>query len=467
MAAYHSLALVSLSTTTLLFILCASSFSLVSALNGGFSVDLIHRDSPKSPFYNPSLTPAERLRKAFRRSINRINHFNPTASLSQQASPNQAEATIISDNGEYLLELSIGTPPFPIKGVVDTETVLSYVRSVVFIFLMGAIHSLFTIAFAIIFLPFLSLTEDDDHHHGIDFSLELIHRDSPSSPLYNPAESHWQRLRNALQRSHHRVTNHFGRKGTCSNDKFCYYNYTYGDNSYTTGNLSVDTVTLASRTAGKAAVSIPNTIFGCGHDNGGIFGGTETGIVGLGSGAVSLISQIGNVVGRKSLLLLGRATNYNFIQTCTLSKVVKMKSQARCILVLQVSSPQSFKGNMIIDSGTTITTLPTKLYQSFETAIRKAIHLEVTKDPTGILQLCYKTRPEIDAPIVTVHFRGADVKLKSVNTFVRVREDVVCLAFSPTNDVGIYGNVAQMNFLVGFDLQERTLSFKATDCGTG
>ncbi|KAM1140125.1 hypothetical protein ACFX19_040930 [Malus domestica] len=121
---------------------------------------------------------------------------------------------------------------------------------------------------------------------------------------------------------------------------------------------------------------------------------------------------------------------------------------------------------MMIDSGTTITTLPTKLYQSFETAIRKAIHLEVTKDPTGILRLV-KTKPEIDAPIVTVHFRGADVKLKSVNTFVRVREDVVCLAFSPTNDVGIYGNVAQMNFLVGFDLQERTLSFKATDCGTG
>ncbi|CAN6703763.1 unnamed protein product [Malus baccata var. baccata] len=241
--------------------------------------------------------------------------------------------------------------------------------------------------------------EDDDHHHGIGFSLELIHRDSPSSPLYNPAESHWQRLSNALQRSHHRVTNHFGRKGsglratifgehidwdTAQNfDRHCGHRQP----SY------VDAVQAV--TAGKAAVSIPNTIFGCGHDNGGIFGGTET------------------------------------------------------------------------DSGTTITTLPTKLYQSFETAIRKAIHLEVTKDPTGILQLCYKTRPEIDAPIVTVHFRGADVKLKSVNTFVRVREDVVCLAFSPTNDVGIYGNVAQMNFLVGFDLQERTLSFKATDCGTG
>ncbi|TQE09014.1 hypothetical protein C1H46_005397 [Malus baccata] len=393
---------------------------------------------------------------------------------------------------------------------------------------MGAIHSLFTIAFAIIFLPFLSLTEDDDHHHGIGFSLELIHRDSPSSPLYNPAESHWQRVSNALQRSHHRVTNHFSRKGsglratsaiaearliychlliegTCSNDKFCYYNYTYGDNSYTSGNLSVDTVTLASRTAGKAAVSIPNTIFGCGHHNGGIFSGTETGIVGLGSGAVSLISQIGNVVGRKSfsyclvpsyelqfhsnlhskqssqseipskMYFGGKVSGRDVVSTPFLSNGSQtyyyLELQGISIgddyLKLEVSSRQSFKGNMIIDSGTTITTLPTKLYESFETAIRKAIHLEVAKDPTGILRLCYKTKPEIDAPIVTVHFRSADVKLKSVNTFVRVREDVACLAFSPTNDVGIYGNVAQMNFLVGFDLQERALSFKATNCGTG
>ncbi|RXH93195.1 hypothetical protein DVH24_013771 [Malus domestica] len=254
--------------------------------------------------------------------------------------------------------------------------------------------------------------EDDDHHHGIGFSLELIHRDSPSSPSYNPVGSHWQRLSNALQRSHHRVTNHFGRKGSglratspigspfnlCCRRVFGeHIDWDTAQNfDRHCGHRQPSYVdAMQAVTAGKAAVSIPNTIFGCGHDNGGIFSGTET------------------------------------------------------------------------DSGTTITTSPTKLYQSFETAIRKAIHLEVTKDPTGILRLCYKTKPEIDAPIVTVHFRGADMKLKSVNTFVRFREDVVCLAFSPTNDVGIYGNVAQMNFLVGFDLQERTLSFKATDCGTG
>ena len=42
----------------------------------GFSADLIHRDSPKSPFYNPTETSAQRLRNAVHRSVNRVVHFN-------------------------------------------------------------------------------------------------------------------------------------------------------------------------------------------------------------------------------------------------------------------------------------------------------------------------------------------------------------------------------------------------------
>ncbi|CAB4269135.1 unnamed protein product [Prunus armeniaca] len=457
---------------------------------------------------------------------------------------------------------------------------------------MVAYHSsLFLIAFAItfsiIFLPILSLTEDD-HLNGIGFSLEMIHRDSPASPLYNQSESRWQRVSNALQRSHHRMVSHFSRRNSalrapspvaeshliyiggeylvnisigtppktfigivdtggdltwtqckpcmdcfkqnpplfdpsssstykplsclskechllneasCSDANFCYYNYTYGDMSYTTGNLSLDTVTLASSTTGKP-ISIPNTIFGCGHHNGGIFSGIESGIVGLGSGAVSLLSRIGYAVGGKSFSyclvpttyeqsdsdpILGakqgqreisstiyfgdKVSGHDVVSTPLLSNGSEtyyyLELQGISVgadnFKLDADNSQSFKGNIIIDSGTTSTFLPTKLYQSFESAIRKAVHLEVTKDPTGILQLCYKTKSEIEDPIVTFHFNGADVKLKPVNVFVRVREDIVCLSFSPTNDVAIYGNVAQMNFLVGYDLDNKTLSFKSTD----
>ena len=53
---------------------------------------------------------------AMHRSINRINHFKQTSSLS----PNQAQANIISNGGEYLLKYYVGTPPVQILGIADT-----------------------------------------------------------------------------------------------------------------------------------------------------------------------------------------------------------------------------------------------------------------------------------------------------------------------------------------------------------
>ncbi|KAF5951251.1 hypothetical protein HYC85_009195 [Camellia sinensis] len=70
----------------------------------------------------------------------------------------------------------------------------------------------------------------------------------------------------------------------------------------------------------------------------------------------------------------------------------------------------------------------------------------------------------ITIPIITAHFTGADVKLNPMNTFIRTSDNIVCLAFAPAN-IAIYGNVAQMNFLVGYDLSKKTVSFKHTDCG--
>ncbi|BFG37562.1 hypothetical protein CerSpe_238360 [Prunus speciosa] len=61
---------------------------------------------------------------------------------------------------------------------------------------------------------------------------------------------------------------------------------------------------------------------------------------------------------------------------------------------------------------------------------------------------------------MTVHFHGADVKLESGNTFLRHNEEILCFAFAPDGYYGTYGNLAQMNFLVGYDLQKHTVSFK-------
>lgn len=123
------------------------------------------------------------------------------------------------------------------------------------------------------------------------------------------------------------------------------------------------------------------------------------------------------------------------------------------------------EGNIIIDSGTTLTLLPADFYSKFESAVAERIDLERVDDREKFLSLCYKSASDdIGAPIITAHFAGADVKLNPVNTFIRVTEEVMCFAFIPSESLFIFGNLAQMNLLVGYDTVAKTVSFKPMDC---
>lgn len=123
------------------------------------------------------------------------------------------------------------------------------------------------------------------------------------------------------------------------------------------------------------------------------------------------------------------------------------------------------RGNIIVDSGTTLTMLPKDFYNKLELTVSKAIRSKPVRDARRYLSLCYKTKSAIKAPTITAHFTGADVKLKALNTFLRVSMDVVCFAFRPiAQGNAVFGNMAQANFLIGYDLKQETLSFKPTDC---
>ena len=41
------------------------------------------------------------------------------------------------------------------------------------------------------------------------------------------------------------------------------------------------------------------------------------------------------------------------------------------------------------------------------------------------------------------------MKLKPINTFARMDDDLVCFTMIPFGSVAIFGNLAQINFLVG------------------
>ncbi|KAE8667533.1 hypothetical protein F3Y22_tig00112402pilonHSYRG00319 [Hibiscus syriacus] len=87
----------------ILAILSFSTLCLIEAQNGGFSVELIHRDSIRSPLYNPSETTSDRATNGLRRSFDRVNHFKPTSVTTKSA-----EAEIIVNSGAYVMNISVG-----------------------------------------------------------------------------------------------------------------------------------------------------------------------------------------------------------------------------------------------------------------------------------------------------------------------------------------------------------------------
>ncbi|XP_042029991.1 aspartic proteinase CDR1-like [Salvia splendens] len=126
------------------------------------------------------------------------------------------------------------------------------------------------------------------------------------------------------------------------------------------------------------------------------------------------------------------------------------------------------EGKLIIDSGTTVTMLALPVYEKVMKAVKSVIKLKQIPDPSGILDLCYSSRSrERDFPVITIHLTGADVKWGFENAFVMTSDESVCFAAQAMDYDGfsILGNLAQANFLVGFDLLTRTVSFKPAECG--
>ncbi|KAJ4839023.1 hypothetical protein Tsubulata_018919 [Turnera subulata] len=282
---------------------------------------------------------------------------------------------------------------------------------------------------------------------------------------------------------------------SCSVDGNCRYSYHYSDDSSSWGSLALETITLDS-SKGRPAI-FNNFLFGCGHDNGGTFKGS--GVVGLGRGPYSFLSQLGSI-GRKFSYCLTtnmmHSSKLTFGGDSTLSgngvastPLVSISDQETVYRVtLQGMSVNGHRislgdeycsschGNMIIDSGTRLTLLPQSFFNVVALAIDSAMQHVVSIDDRSsnedLHKYCYDARgiSDVSLPNITVHFKDADLELKFHNVFMPGDgQDVWCLAFAAIqdSDSAIFGNVAQRNFRVGFDLHDDkgTVSFSPiNDC---
>jgi len=282
----------------------------------------------------------------------------------------------------------------------------------------------------------------------------------------------------------------------CKKTDGCEYQYTYGDFSITVGILSYETFTLVPKSGTKQ--SIPRIAFGCGQNNEGNGFNQGAGIVGLGRGPLSLISQLSSSIPKKFSYCLmtmedsqSKTSPMMFGESARLSGKVSSSTP-----ILQNSQESTFyylalegisvggkslniqkdtfnlqsdgTGGLVIDSGTTVTYLEEAGYDEVKRELVSLIKLPVADGSQIGLDLCYKPPASSGSlpkfPIITFHFRGADFHLPKENYMVLDKSGLLCLGMLPNSGMSIFGNVQQQNYHILYDMDQKMLSFEPAIC---
>ncbi|KAH0448829.1 hypothetical protein IEQ34_022629 [Dendrobium chrysotoxum] len=426
----------------------AGLLPFLSTATGGFYVDLIHRDSPLSPSYDPSSTPISRLRASYHRSRGRAAYFlratNRTTDIHSKIFPN---------NYEFLMTLSIGTPPIKTLAIVDTGSDLIW----------------------------LQCTPCNQCYTQL-------------SPLFDPTASSSY---NTVPCSDSACTA-LPQYGDCFSKSNCNYEYSYGDGSYVIGELATETFSFDS--IANQQVHVPNILFGCTHESKGTFDKKGAGLVGLAGGQLSLITQLGDAVKNKFSYCLPPLNNNSITGRINFGTKAVVSGPDAVITDLIRSDTENFfflnlerisvagdseaiafkssqngsqeEGNIIIDSGTTLTIIDDDILQSLVTKLSTVVKLPQVSDPQGMFSLCFDVSrveriEDGNIPDITFHFSGADVVLKPLNAFMNLDERTLCLAMISNAGIGgtsIFGNVAQQNFNIAYDLRAMKLTLEPADC---
>ncbi|KAL4203501.1 hypothetical protein AMTRI_Chr01g128290 [Amborella trichopoda] len=427
------------------FFLLTLSFSLSNPSPNptAFRVDLHHCDSVHSPLHDPSASPYALRKLAVERSISRHNALQ--WEISGKYSPSDLRTDMKRIPGEYLMKISIGTPPQPFWLSFDTGSDLVWTQCE----------------------PCANCFEQDGEKYDPENSCTFVTLEG-TAPL--------------CQAYH----------GGTPPANPCPYTVVYLDQSQSTGILATESFTFeTSRTV------ITGIGFGCGRTNTGNFVPAMAGVAGLGGGPLSLTSQLGGIIAGKYsyCLTLSTATDAMGKLIFGDNPVFDGPNTKRTQILRDPNIPTYHflglegisvgnkrlnipvgtfdSGRFIIDSGTTLNFLANGGYGPLTDELKDVIQLEAANDPSTdpdiVLELCYKKPNNYEGiPDITYHFSGgADWIMPPQNSFEVASADVICLALRPADEqlqLSIMGNMAQQNMVVEFNVNDNILSFVPADC---
>ncbi|OVA13832.1 Peptidase A1 [Macleaya cordata] len=410
-----------------------------------YGVQLIHRDSPFSPFYDPKSTLTDRANWAFESSISRYAYLSMKQNTTAYGTHmDELKPIVAPDFFDYLAKLSIGTPPVDIYTVVDTASELLWTQC-------EPCFRCFT----------------------------------QPVPIFDPKKS--STYSNV---SCEAPFCKFLRYKLCK--PTCIYHYIYVDGSESMGLVGNEVLTFKSSDGSIA--TLPNVTFGCGFYNKMQAQGHQTGVLGLAAAEVSLIyhqslsspkfsycvgnlsdpSSVGNLILGEEAYTAGTSTPMEQKGLYYVKLLDISVGQQRLNIPVGTFelSPEGM-GGVYLDSGSKMTFLPMKAYTRVVTALAdelKKFQRDPVPDPEGEDKLCFRgsiSQDLIGFPDVTFHFDGdADMVLEEWSIFVPVTLNVFCMAFLRAGPGGltVIGSIAQQFYNFGYDLVNNVLSFQLVDC---
>ncbi|GMH10384.1 hypothetical protein Nepgr_012225 [Nepenthes gracilis] len=400
----------------------------------GFRVMLKRVDAGKN------LTTSERIRRALQRDKKRLQTFRTMTKLSSSG----IEAPVFPGPGEFLMQLAIGTPPQYYPAIMDTGSDLIWTQC-----------------------------------------SPCVQCFSQPTPVFDPSKSDSFESLSCSSKFCQDL------QSACIGN--CYYTYAYGDSSFTIGYMATETFAF---NGSGSPVSVQNIAFGCGEFDQGTFTNCS-GLVGMGRGPLSLPSQL--PVSTFSYCLTSTdssndSTLYLGPSPCKLPQGTPVTST----LVKNIYQPSFYyftltgisvgatrldipsdgfaigkngTNGIIIDSGTTLTYIPSNYYDMVKDEFVRQTKLTPFPNSTSLIGLdCYElpqSPSTVQFPILVFHFDGGDLRVKDyLITGSYSNYELVCLAMGSSDTLGIsiFGNIMQVNKYIVYDLEREVLTFIPTNC---
>lgn len=304
-------------------------------------------------------------------------------------------------------------------------------------------------------------------------------------PLYSPVKNRLVPCDDPLCLAVHESTNH---EGGCETQSQCDYEIEYQDHGSSVGVLVADVFVLPLRNNSVARSSL---VFGCGYDQQGGPSNTD-GVLGLGSGKVSVLSQLRELGISRSVVghCLSRQHNgFLFfgddvipskgVTWAPMVGVAPHKYYSPGLASVFLGKRRlSEKQTMVFDSGSSYTYFTSQLYQSLISVFRNVVSKTSLKEAPEekALPLCWKgAKPFSSVLELGKYFQSlilgfesggsqARMEIPPENYFIVTKQGNACLGILNGNDVGLkdmnlIGDVSMQDVLMVYDNEKQRIGW--------